>query len=240
MQLKSRDTQTEVKHQILSKYLDTWGGIILNPGMRSRFKQSRKRSDLHFVYVDCFSYVGRYAGDKHRSEEVVFGSPVIGIRCLDKLAESAKKDVDLQFPEMKRTIFYLFLTTHDPTGALALNKTLYEAKLFEHEIRYRRWFAKKTAPPPHQLKFDLPPEIDLPKVPEPTVNPRPTTEEIAQEILSRFQGQTVTRRDIYRELADDIFFSDEVDKALRHLRKQGDAKFDSNLTHNTSITFANR
>jgi hypothetical protein len=29
MELKPRDTQTQVKHTILSKYLGTWGGIIL-------------------------------------------------------------------------------------------------------------------------------------------------------------------------------------------------------------------
>lgn len=38
------------------------------------------------------------------------------------------KSIPLLFQDKERTMFYLFLTTHDPTGALAINETLYEAK----------------------------------------------------------------------------------------------------------------
>jgi three-Cys-motif partner protein len=95
MALYPRDTQTQVKHMILTKYLDTWGGIILNPNMRRLGKQrlnSGRRFDPHFVYVDCFSSAGRYAGDRHRSNEIVAGSPIIGIQALDKLMSSAQAD----------------------------------------------------------------------------------------------------------------------------------------------------
>jgi three-Cys-motif partner protein len=88
--LKPRDTQTRVKHEILSRYLDTWGGIIVN-GLRSRIHRP-----WHFVYVDCFSYLGRYAGEReailqNQDIQQVDGSPLIGIKALDKLHEFAKK-----------------------------------------------------------------------------------------------------------------------------------------------------
>jgi three-Cys-motif partner protein len=52
--------------------------------------------------------------------------------------EVAIKTIRLQFPDMQRTMFYLFLTTHDPTGALALNEILDEAKYTEFELREKR------------------------------------------------------------------------------------------------------
>ena len=37
MTLYPRDTQTQVKHMILTKYLDTWGGIcIAQPDLRRK------------------------------------------------------------------------------------------------------------------------------------------------------------------------------------------------------------
>ncbi|NOY98878.1 MAG: hypothetical protein GXP40_06715, partial [Chloroflexi bacterium] len=51
---KGRDTQTRVKHEILAKYLDTWGGIIVN-GLTKR----RQLQQWHFVYVDCFAFSGK-------------------------------------------------------------------------------------------------------------------------------------------------------------------------------------
>jgi hypothetical protein len=52
-ELEPRNTQTRVKHEILSRYLDTWGGIIVGG-----LTKARKPLDWHFVYVDCFSYLG--------------------------------------------------------------------------------------------------------------------------------------------------------------------------------------
>ncbi len=86
-----RNTQTRVKHEILSKYLDTWGGIIVNS------LSTKKHSyPYHFVYVDCFSFSGKYVGESEdvvrgRTPSPVYGSPIIGIRALDKLSQYAKK-----------------------------------------------------------------------------------------------------------------------------------------------------
>ena len=94
--LEPRNTQTRVKHEILSSYLDTWGGIIVS-GLRNARPRVR-----HFVYVDCFSFLGRYSGEKEeeiqkRESKEVFGSPVIGINALDKLlTHSQKMGVDIQ------------------------------------------------------------------------------------------------------------------------------------------------
>jgi three-Cys-motif partner protein len=414
MELKPRDTQTQVKHKILAEYLDTWGGIILNPRMRSQAKQ-QQRPDPHFVYVDCFSSIGRYAGNKHRSSDIVEGSPIIGIRALDKLAEHARKYdlpvrvnsvliekdqkayqglqdtlsnygyanrtqetvdfsnlrsgeiailnadsitlvdrllayttsgvtwafylldpygpgiphnfvnpivrqkrhdvminfiyedlsrkvgmarsdkvgaqqrqqvenwtavfgdeewknaeqevrqamrqstetsdneeskcveralvdrydnvlrrmdptlavklVDLQFPEKERTMFYLFLTTHDPTGALSLNKILYNAKLWEQEIRSVRRLSKEMEETGQMAFFSAQEHLA-----EPTAPPRPTKEAIASDILQRFSGKTTTRREVYRELVNEEYFPEEIDKALSLLKKRGRAQFEGSLS----------
>jgi len=438
--LEPRNTQTRVKHEILSRYLDTWGGIIVS-GLRNARPRPR-----HFVYVDCFSFTGRYSGEKEdeiqqRQAKEVFGSPIIGINALDKLlAHSQKMGVDirvssilverdkkvfnglkeslqlagfrnrieetndfsrlkngqiavvntdatqivdellayttqpdtwafylvdpygpsgipyefvkkivskekhdvminfifedllrktgmclkenptssekqlvdywtkafggdwwkeiarqtllaeeenkylkealgeygegivvnpeqmvevkeqrfvsayrdvlhsmdnslvtklvnLRFGDKERTMFYLFLTTHDPSGALELNKILYEAKYLEYELRYRLNIAKKTAPPANQM-FLIPPEEI--KVPEYERMPRPRSEEIESHILHRFLGQTLSRKDVYYELAHTDFFPTEIDKALRHLRNTEKAEFDGDLNHRTIIKFASK
>ena len=444
MALHPRDTQTQVKHMILTKYLDTWGGIILNPNMRRLGKQrlnSGQRFDPHFVYVDCFSSAGRYAGDRHRSSDIVAGSPIIGIQALDKLMSSAQADgipirvnsiliekdrktyqglqetlsaynyagcaretddfaslkpgeiailnadatkvvdklvpyttlgytwafylldpygagipydfvrpivrqehhdvminfiyedlnrkagmarsdkvgaqqrqqvdnwtavfggdtwkeveqlvrqnpwdarwdipsgeaketsdrsartlndsevskrveralvehykgvlksmdpglavklVNLQFPDKERTIFYLFLTTHDPTGALSLNKTLYDAKLLEYEIRNVRRLSKEIEETGQLALFPVQDHLA-----EPKSSPRPTVEEIAGDILSRFSGKTVTQREVFREMADTEYFQAEIGRVLKHLKQQGKVRFEGSLSHDRPpIVFA--
>ena len=441
VKLEPRNTQTRVKHEILARYLDVWGNIILY-GLRNR--PSSKSQTWHFVYVDCFSYLGRYAGERadliqgnHIGD--VYGSPIIGIQALDRLAENARKiglsitvnailveekpstfnglketlsiagyekrvvetqkflvlkngeiaivnanslrlvddlinyttrsntwsfylidpygpsgipydfvkkivsqdrhdvminwiyedlsrkagmsirnDLDprhkqlvenwtnafgnntwiniardtflayqesliienalgdgeqdyfpstekikiekeqkfvelyrnallsmdnslsiklvrLMFGDRDRTMFYLYLTTHDPTGALALNKILYDGKYFEHELRHELSFAKMVAPPTNQ-PFLLPPKGEL-KIPEYQAPNRPCKENIAKKIFEKFKGNSVTRKAIYRELADTNFFSTEVDSALALLRKQGLISYDGKLVHGTLIEF---
>lgn len=146
------------------------------------------------------------------------------------------KLVNLRFSDRERTMFYLFLTTHDPTGALGLNKILFEAKLLEYELRYRLNLAKKTAPPPDQ-PFLM--QVDI-QVPEPILSPRPSPEEIERDIYSRLKEKSVTKKDIYRELVDTDYFPAEVDKAIRSLRRNGLVSFEGNLRHTTHISFIMR
>jgi len=446
-ELMPRNTQTRVKHEILSRYLDAWGGIIVGG-----LTKARKPIDWHFVYVDCFSYLGRYSGEKedtyHNRNSEVDGSPLIGIKALDRLLEHAQtkmgvsirvntiliekdkqtynglieniqkegygqrleetkhfhnlkngqiaiinedatllandllaytarpdtwsfylidpygpsgipfdfvkkivsrdhhdvminfiyedllrktgmclkenpsksekqlidywsqayggewwielaretllneeltrnfrialdgipmsdmedgtpftdeelaevkeqtfvsayrdvlhsmdrnlvtKLVNLRFGDKERTMFYLFLTTHDATGALSLNRILNDAKYLEHELRYRLKFAKQTAPPPGQMTMwtIVPYAV---KVPEPEKTPRPSNEEIGKIIMEKFSGKEATKKDVYKELANTLYFPEEIDKAIRYLRRNKQAKFDDELRHKTLISFSN-
>lgn len=406
MELKYRDTQTQVKHKILSSYLGRWGGIILNGLKRSAAKYGTLSH--HFVYVDCFSYIGRYAGNKtalikEQTTEQIVGSPIIGIRELDRLLPMATNyNIDLQvnailierdkqtfnalletladegfkdrirqtknlsslrpgeiavinddstnlsqellaytnkkytksfylidpygaegipynfvksiisgknndvminflyhdlhlksgsidvernqkhvkhwtnafssddwieiarnkesnlienelvelyhqtltnmdteltiksirllFPDKDRPMFYLFLTTHDPTGALALNEILFQAKLTEYELRDQRRIAKKH---PKQLSL-----FDTQDFLQDEQDDRPSTEECAEDIMNKFQGQTIKKREVYRGLANEEFFALEVDKAIKYLKKNKRVKHEGTRpNHETMIQF---
>ena len=77
--LSRRDPQTKVKHEILEEYLKRWSNIIAR-GLEPRYKQFARQGkpfNVRFVYVDCFSFIGRYAGEK--GEVWTAGSPLIGI-----------------------------------------------------------------------------------------------------------------------------------------------------------------
>jgi three-Cys-motif partner protein len=155
------------------------------------------------------------------------------------------KLVSLKFGDKERTMFYLFLTTHDPTGALALNRILNGAKLLEHELRIRLKNAKKPPPPPPSVQQMQLLDISLyeSKIPEPVpvpaVDPRPTAEDVSAFIMDKFTGKQATRKDVYKELANTLYFPEEVDKALRYLKRNEKATFDGNLLHKTVITFSN-
>ncbi len=95
-QPKPRGTQTRVKHRILEEYMKAWGGIIINGTVNSakRARMHPSQVGLHLVYVDCNAFRGRYPsgpGDRPDDPEadVVFGSPVIGLKALDSLARDA-------------------------------------------------------------------------------------------------------------------------------------------------------
>ena len=75
------------------------------------------------------------------------------------------------------------------------------------------------------------------KVPDYRKSPRPTSEEIEDDILKSFAQQTLTRKDVYRELVNTDYFHTEIDQAIRHLRKREKAKFDGKLNHKTRISF---
>jgi three-Cys-motif partner protein len=143
----------------------------------------------------------------------------------------AVKSIRMRFPERERTMYYLFLTTHDPTGALAMNKLLWDAKLMENELRWQ--LREKRGAAPEQLPLfhtPAPPPTDQPKE-------RPSKEEIANHIFDLLQGRRLVLREVYRTLADEPYFDSEVDSALRQLRRQKRARFSGDLGNETVIEF---
>ena len=138
----------------------------------------------------------------------------------------------LKFPDKDRTMFYLFLTTYDPTGALALNQILYEAKFLEYELRYKYNTLRQI--PRGQMSFWDP----VQDVPEPSTEDRPKVEEIADEVYRRMKGRKLTKKDVYKFMTDTLFFPSEIDKALKVLKKQGLVIYnDGKLTHRTDLQF---
>lgn len=139
------------------------------------------------------------------------------------------KSIGLHFPDKNRTMYYLYLTTHDPTGALKMNNVLSEAGYQEHELRWKLMLAKRQ--PEGQLVL-----IDIPSpAPQLQTPPRATSQEIEKHMLALLGGKTLTRRDIYSAFADETYFATEIDKALRNLRKQKKASFEGDLRNNTLI-----
>ena len=139
------------------------------------------------------------------------------------------KSIGLHFPDKNRTMYYLYLTTHDPTGALKMNEVLSEAGYQEHELRWNRMQAKRQ-PQGQLILFDMPapaPPLQAP--------PRATTEEIEKHILDLLGGRTLTKRDIYSAFADEPYSATEIDKALRNLRRRKKASFEGELRHKTII-----
>jgi three-Cys-motif partner protein len=232
----------------------TWAFYFLDPYgpsgipydlVQSIVKKPRHDVMINFPYLDLHRQLHRdqwtrvYNGESWKNLESEQELASLYRKVLkDMDAGLSVKLVDLQFPAHDRTMFYLFLTTHDPTGALKLNEILDKAKYLEYELRYRLWFAKKTAPPPGQLPL-IPASAIEPTIPEKTDSQRPEPEEIAEDVLSRLSGKRITRRQVYQALADELYFPNEVDKALKLLKKNGKAKFEGDLKHETMIEFLN-
>lgn len=146
-------------------------------------------------------------------------------------ASLSVKSIGLHFPDRERTMFYLYLTTHDSNGALKMNELLWDAQYQEHELRWKLRDIKQRG---NQLSlWDLPaPSLQRP--------PRDTTEAIAERIKTVLHGKTICRRDIYGIFADEAYFASEIDKALRYLRTHDLASFEGTLTNNTRIMIKNR
>ena len=153
----------------------------------------------------------------------------------DSLCSSAPeltvKSIGLRFPDKERTIYYLYLTTHDPNGALAMNDALWEAGYQEHELRWKFRSAQEFAKRRQLSMFgDVAPL--LPK------RERMPKEQIAEQLSDLFSGKTLTRRQIYSALADQPFFASEIDSVLKYLRKAERASFEDPLKNSTLIIFS--
>lgn len=141
----------------------------------------------------------------------------------------AVKSIPLRFPDKERTMFYLYLTTHDPDGALQMNKILFDAGYQEDDLRCRIKDSKKQRGGQLSM-FDM---VELPVAPKPE---RDHQEVIAGEILKNLSGRTVTRKEIYQVLADEPYFANEINKAISFLKRKGEVVYTSPVNNHTPIT----
>jgi len=148
------------------------------------------------------------------------------------------KSIRLQFPDKDRTMFYLYLTTHDPTGALALNKVLYEAELTEYELRSNRQHAKWVHESRQEGQLTL---FDAGMgAAEPSSKDKRVVDftKLATDIGQLLRSRDLKLREVYEALANSNVFVDEIDGALRDLKQRRAAYFDTPLRADTMITAA--
>ncbi len=146
------------------------------------------------------------------------------------------KSIPLLFPDRQRTMFYLILTTHDPTGALAMNHVIHGAKQMEYKYRVQ-WKTQKAQERimersggwVQQSLFDD--EIAMPSA------ERDYVHEAAERIYAMFRGNKAKYRQVLHSLADSVYFPEEVRKAVFELKRKRRVNFSLPLHHETLITF---
>jgi len=147
------------------------------------------------------------------------------------------KQVGLRFPDRDRTMFYLFLTTHDPTGALKLNEILDQAKVREHALRLEYQDARELARTRQvgQIDFlELVPRFhggELPRGHDVDIAA------IAERLYQQFQGRTVQLREVAGSMANSPYYFSDIKKALTHLKRSDKAKYGRLRSLNSQIQF---
>ena len=137
------------------------------------------------------------------------------------------KRVPLKFSASDRTIYYLFFTTHDPTGALELNETLDKAKLYELNVRWIlrqdrhvKWLESMGQAP----LFETGPLRAAPSKPaQRTVD----TIALGQDILKDWDGRSPSLKDIFRSLASSAVYVGDIRRALSSMKASGTADYKS-------------
>lgn len=148
--------------------------------------------------------------------------------------ELTVKQIPLKFQDRDQTLYYLFLTTHDPTGACAMNEILDDARIREYDYRTEKRRLRKQ---PGQLQLGWFDELPDRKRPE---EPQPDIDLLIGDIYSVCQKRTMTFRDILREMCNTAFYQKDVREALGKLRQQRRASFSgapSRLTNNSEVKF---
>jgi three-Cys-motif partner protein len=146
------------------------------------------------------------------------------------------KSIGLKFPNKERTMFYLYLTTHDPTGALAMNEILWKANYQEYELRSRLNRRQEQVKLESKMGMSVMPGFEI----QPTEAPprkRPDKTEVAEHIMNMVASQTLSKREVYRRLADDKYFAREIDAALGFLLSEERVYYEKPLTNDTIIQF---
>jgi len=129
------------------------------------------------------------------------------------------KRIPLEFESRDRTIYYLFITTRDPNGALELNQILDEAKLHEFGLKWadqQERYIERRASAGQQFLFELPPATP------PTSEPRQVNiERVAADVYSAWHGKSASLKEVYGSLVNTRLYKSDINSALRLLLQQG-------------------
>lgn len=142
------------------------------------------------------------------------------------------KSLPLLFSDRERTMFHLYLTTHDPSGALQMNQIIADAGYTEHNLRWQLKHTRETKGGMQMSLFS--PEEMIP----PKVDKREYGDEIADKLIDRFSGSLTNLKEIYQFFIDDPYLPKEIHAALTKLKNSKRADFDgaaSSLKYQTTI-----
>jgi hypothetical protein len=135
-------------------------------------------------------------------------------------------------------MFYLFLTTHDPSGALTLNEVLDDAQLAQVRMRWNRArdkYVRSREALGQKSLFDTTPL----RIPAPVAESRDIDiGKLSADIFDEFGGSSASQKDIYRHFADTEVYASEIKRALTRLKRQKQAQYDSTTKFNDPIRFA--
>lgn len=144
------------------------------------------------------------------------------------------KLIPLEMQDADRTLYYLFLTTRNPDGALKLNEVLDNAKVSQQALKVYRKAQRESMRSGTAPMFDLA-EYDS-GLPEITENRRQIdTAELSKDIFSIWSAQSPKFGDIKGSLANTDVYVGDVMTALRGLRRSGLADWEGDSLRNSTI-----
>ena len=137
------------------------------------------------------------------------------------------KQIPLLFPDRDRIMYYLFLTTHDGSGALVMNEILADAVIAEFDYR-EEGRVDRTG----QLSmFSVIENPGRPKLPEFSVD------DVAQTISAMCKGESLEYREVLRRVVNTRYYRDVVRKAMTTLKRQKQVTWEGELRHRTQVDF---
>jgi three-Cys-motif partner protein len=140
----------------------------------------------------------------------------------------AVKRIPLKFEDKERTMFYLFLTTHDGTGAAKMNEILDGAHITQYD--YRQYVRKEKLG--QMTMFDI--GVADPSRPQ---DPKHDIDDIADKIYELCKGSQLEFRQVLARLADMPYHLDNVKKAMTQLKKSKKCSYDE-LKNKNLIRFS--
>ena len=147
------------------------------------------------------------------------------------------KLIPMEFQDANRTLYYLFLTTHHPDGALKLNEVLDNARVSQQALKVFRRADREIQRQQTQPMFDLA-AYDSASASMAEVGRQIDLEKLAEDILANWRGQRPRVAEIKGLLANSDVYAGDVLVALRRLRGRGLADWEGgNLNNRTVVRF---